>query len=77
MNAPTQPALAVDAAALEGLLQERELIRAVVNTLMLAVKAQCAENDPNFEMLLRRFASDPLTQVIDRLRVRGNGGSQP
>lgn len=73
MSAPAPPTL--DAPAVEKLVDELELVRAVVNTLMLAVSAQCADNDPDFEMMLMRFASDPLTQIIDRLRSRDDTGA--
>ncbi len=75
MSAPTPPTVTLDAPAIQGLAQELELIRAVVNTLMLAVSAQCADNDPDFEMVLMRFASDPLTEIIDRLRGRDDKGA--
>jgi hypothetical protein len=74
MSAPKPPSVALDPPAVQELAEELELIRAVVNTVALAVSAQCSENDPDFEMTLTRFASDPLTQVIDRLRGRDDKG---
>jgi hypothetical protein len=68
MSAPTPPTLALDAPAVEELVEELELIRAVVNTVARAISAQPVDDSPDFEEMLRLFASNPLTQVIDRLR---------
>jgi hypothetical protein len=66
---------ALDAPAVEALVRELELIRAVVNTVLHALGAQPTDDDPDFEMTLMEFASNPLTQIIDRLQGRDDTGS--
>ena len=73
MSAPTPPTLALDAAAIQERAEELELIRAVVTTVALAVSAKPVDDSPDFEMMLRLFAANPLTQVIDRLRGDDEG----
>ena len=68
MSATTLPTL--DAPAVEALVRELEIVRSVVNTVIHAIGARPCDDSPDFEETLRLFASDRLTQTIDRLRGR-------
>jgi len=73
MSATTLPTL--DAPAVEALVRELEIVRSVVNTVIHAIGARPCDDSPDFEETLRLFASDRLTQTIDRLRGRDDKGS--
>ena len=66
MSATTLPTL--DAPAVDALVRELEIVRSVVNTVMHGLCAGPVDDSPDFEETLRLFASDRLTQLIDRLR---------
>ena len=73
MSATTLPTL--DAPAVDALVRELEIVRSVVNTVIHAIGARPCDDSPDFEETLRLFASDRLTQTIDRLRGRDDKGS--